>query len=1081
MKQKLYGAAAMVAFILFGVSCSQEQSELSLSSVKQEVTISAKVTYDAGVEADATKPSGYVIANAKPAAGRKVFIEIPYAQYKTGAAGNKIFETITDDEGLFSISIPTTTSGITASIRMEEFVATYNEFEKMVDGKPVFKSTPYNYSYTASYNGLKPGAGQYPQKANITYNKTPIDPELYSENVTFKGQVNLAYETGFRKGAFKAADKATVEFKITYDPATAAAKTFTFGTTTDAQGNYVINLPLKSLSKGFQIDQIRVLGIGQNRFTHYTNDSTAIQVDGAYQVHNIRNTAMNFKDVIDGVTYDLGAKNLLFTPSFNDNVTTLSKPENWEDNLIGWAAGMDGFNESYSNNVTLTGNVYMPVLTSFGVGSYTTGVQTITIKGTDATSPYFAGFTVITDKNGKFEVELPVKDDKDLAFTVALTKEVQPFTFISSKGVETVYYKGSYKSPVNIKAEDAKWYELGDYYFKYTPDSDEKTSEWNANLIGWYRSNVYKKEVPVTGKMLFAVEESYGKGTYVPQSRIVNVQTNETTKRTFAIKTDANGSFAFNIPLKNENDQPSLSIVNAEYETNEYVHYNKPNESKLLVGKYTSKSTVYDSKDEKEAWNKLGTTYMYIKKSNMTSTSSTYVDNLAGWYYRSSEDVIFKEKATATGSVVIAQETGFVAGDFMAAKNKLIKVKIGTSDYIMVLSDKNGAITFDVPIKNIGDEISLTVDGADIAVEDFVHYVDADLNTKILSGNYKGESVKESGAQWNELGTLYYTFIPATADKPALWDTYFKNIYGWKYKKGYQFNTKTPVKGTLKMAKETAARVGTYVNGANMPVTISFGGDTYATATNSKGVFEVPVLQKFVGDEGSASFTHNEYNSENFGEFDHFRKVGTTTIEKLEGKYEYKSEVKDPASSWYQLGTIYYKYTPTAAAISATNDWNSNLAGWVVPAFNQVDVITIQAEVKKCVEIFDGTPKAVWQYVGNTTAKVTVDGVQYPVPVVNGFIDFNLYVEKAPANVTMTIVPDNIKEAAYTHWENSTTTKVLLNKSFKTCSNINGTSVTKSSEGNIYKPQYSAKMKLDHEGEASNWTNVSSKSVTTEE
>ena len=35
MKQKLFGAASLVAFILFGASCSnQEQSEFNLDSVK---------------------------------------------------------------------------------------------------------------------------------------------------------------------------------------------------------------------------------------------------------------------------------------------------------------------------------------------------------------------------------------------------------------------------------------------------------------------------------------------------------------------------------------------------------------------------------------------------------------------------------------------------------------------------------------------------------------------------------------------------------------------------------------------------------------------------------------------------------------------------------------------------------------------------------------------------------------------------------------------------------------------------------------------------------------------------------------
>ena len=214
MKQKLFGAASLVAFILFGASCSnQEQSEFNLDSVKQQVTISATVTYSTGVDVNATS---YSIVNSKPAAGRRVFIEVPYAQYSAAAAaGNKIFETVTDENGKFSITIPTKSTGITGTIRMEEFTDVYRTYEKMdADGKPVFKSELRNYDFTYNFapNALKPGGLQFPEE--LVYNSKKIDVDQFSNNVTMTGKVNLAYETGFRKGAFKAASKATVEFTV---------------------------------------------------------------------------------------------------------------------------------------------------------------------------------------------------------------------------------------------------------------------------------------------------------------------------------------------------------------------------------------------------------------------------------------------------------------------------------------------------------------------------------------------------------------------------------------------------------------------------------------------------------------------------------------------------------------------------------------------------------------------------------------------------------------------------------------------------------------------------------------------------
>ena len=484
MKQKLFGAASLVAFILFGASCSkQEQSEFNLDSVKQEVTISATVTYSTGVDVNATS---YSIINSKPAAGRKVFIEVPYAQYGNAAAvGNKIFETVTDEAGKFSITIPTKSTGINATIRMEEFTDVYRTYEKMgADGKPVFKSELRNYSFSVAANALMPGAFRFPEE--IVYASEKIDVDQFANEVTMTGKVNLAYETGFRKGAFKAADKATVEFTVIYDYGTTAALELKFGTVTDAQGNYSITLPVKSLADGFHITGLKVLGIGDSQFTHFDSDTTSVKVYGAYELMNFGNTAgvggLNFANIIDGVTYNLGAQNLLFTPYYNASITDAdqAQPDNWDGNLVGWAAGMPGFDESYSKTATLTGKIYMPYLTSFGEGAYRNESQTIVLT---AAAPYNTGLTVITDAQGNFSVDIPVQDDNALNFGVKLAEEVQPFEFIDSKGKKTVLREGKYNGKTQIKKDDAQWFELGDFYFKYNPAVAESPDEWNANLI----------------------------------------------------------------------------------------------------------------------------------------------------------------------------------------------------------------------------------------------------------------------------------------------------------------------------------------------------------------------------------------------------------------------------------------------------------------------------------------------------------------------------------------------------------------------------------------------------------------------
>ena len=1057
MKQKLFGAASLVAFILFGASCSQqEQSEFNLDSVKQEVTISATVTYSTGVDVNATS---YSIINSKPAAGRKVFIEVPYAQYGNAAAvGNKIFETVTDEAGKFSITIPTKSTGINATIRMEEFTDVYRTYEKMgADGKPVFKSELRNYSFSVAANALKPGAFRFPEE--IVYASEKIDVDQFANEVTMTGKVNLAYETGFRKGAFKAADKATVEFTVIYDYGTTAALELKFGTVTDAQGNYSITLPVKSLADGFHITGLKVLGIGDSQFTHFDSDTTSVKVYGAYELMNFGNTAgvggLNFANIIDGVTYNLGAQNLLFTPYYNASITDAdqAQPDNWDDNLVGWAAGMPGFDESYSKTATLTGKIYMPYLTSFGEGAYRNESQTIILT---AAAPYNTGLTVITDAQGNFSVEIPVQDDNALNFGVKLAEEVQPFEFIDSKGKKTVLREGKYNGKTQIKKDDAQWFELGDFYFKYNPAVAESPDEWNANLIGWYRSSIFDKPVQVKGKILFAVESSYGIGEYVAQTRIVNVH-DATNNRDFAIKTKAGGAYDFMIPLQDENDQPNIAITSDEYYTNEYVHYPKYNDdgTKLLAGNYTIYKTVYDSKDDKEAWNNLGTQYMYIDDTDLDHATSTYNDNLAGWYLKADgNDVVYANTTKASGKAFKAEETGFLTGEYKAAKGQLVILTVYAED-VAVLANSTGSFSFNVPLKNAGDETNITVSAAAIEVDDFKHYKDASGKTQILEGTYNGESVKEDGAAWNELGNVYYKFSPTTPF--TQWTKYAQWIAGWAYKKGY--NVKQAVTGTAMIAVEDGFRAGHYDAAKKLPVKITTDGGTtyYVAPTDNEGNWSIDVLLQFADDELGVTWDGSNFPIEDLGlTFIHYRNPGSDATMNLEGDYTVKSTVNS-STKWYEKGIRYYIFD----ADGAPKNWETDLYGWYVWAADEKTTLTIEGNIKKAAEVWKTSAQETWANAANALADVTVDGKKFKV-VTNGSGKFTVQVKvkEQPDNVTVTVKPDNITENSFQHWTDQGVngSKKVVSGVFKSAGNVTGTVVSKSGTSTRYPLEHSAKM-----------------------
>ena len=1086
MKQKLFGAASAVAFILFGASCSnQEQSEFSMDSVKLEVTVSAKVTYDAGVEVDASNPNGYKIVNAKPAVGRKVFIEIPYKEYSTPTAvGKKIFETVTDENGVFTITVPTKSTGVNADIRLEEFTAMYQEYVKMGDdGKPVFKSKLYSYDTPAAgltNLSLKPGAFKFPDNNDISYVKHALDMQEFDESVTIAGSINLAYETGFRKGAFKSANNANVEFEIAY---TGITNPLTFGTTTDANGNYKIVLPMRTLSQGFTINSIKVLGIGDNQFKHWVSDTVAQPeiIKGAYELAGITAGApIAFANVIDGITYDLGAKNLIFTPYYNAGITNMPQPDNWSSDLIGWAAGRGdlGFDESFSKTATLTGKIYMPYLKSFGEGAYKNERQTIIL--TSATVPYNKGLTVITEPDGSFSVDLPVKDENPINFSVKLEKQDQPFTFIgSAKTVEL--YDGKYgpaaTNIVNIKEEGTEWYELGDYYFKYVPAATNTPDEWNKDLIGWYKDPVYNKINPdrvVKGKFLYAVEQSYGIGKYEPKPYIVTITIDDddnpaTANRSIAVKPDAQGNISVDIPLKDVLDQPTISVANASFTSKEYVHYTTygQDETTLISDKYTLYSKVYENKDPK--WNeKIGTQYYkFAVATDAAKLPSTFHKDLVGWLIqKDGNDIMFANSIKAQGQAFKAVETSFLKGEYEAAKGEIVKITISyaTPVNVQVLTDKQGNFQFNVPIKNVGDEPNLAAAASDIEIDNFTHYIDATDKKKILSGSYKPATIKGSDAQWNDLGKIYYQFTPNDADKNELWDkwdNYSKYIAGWVIKKDY--NEKATVHGAVLLAKESAFWTGYYAEGKGFPVKIAVdydkdgimdedSGDRYyvlptiMTGENA-GEYNLDILLKYSDDDPDVAWVQDKMDIQKLGlTFEHFRNPGSDATEKLTGNYEYKDCV-GATSAFTEQGTRYYKFVNKGAA----KNWENNLNGWYVWPADKKTTVTLTGAIRLAGEKIEGSAIIpCWNEAKYAKATVTFDGYTFRVCTgANG--KFNVTIKRSdavvdlPATLPLKINPDDIEETEFKHWKDNSDKNSLMNATgtFKSAGNVNPFDVAK--------------------------------------
>ena len=960
MKQKLLGAASLVAFILALASCQeQKQSELNLDSVTQQVIVSAKVTYDAGVKIDPKNPKSYILANAEPVTFKKVFIEIPYAEYSpTAAAGVRIFEAVTDSVGMFTISLPTKSTGVHATIRLEEFTAVHQEYDKMGDdGKPIFKVQLYTYYTPDELSGnnpaipqnvltLMPGAFSFPDNNDICYAGRPVDDEPYDESVTIAGNVKLAQETGFREGSFKNADNADVEFKILYPELldiNGAPMVLTFGTRTDANGDYTVTLPMKSLSDGFTINSIKVLGVGQNKFVHWIDATTKDTVPGAYKTaqNDIRNVALPFGEVVSGITYNLGTKYLPFVPYYNgDILANTPEPENWDADLIGWAAAK--FDETFNKTVTLTGQIFVPVMTAYGQGAYTPSKQVFVIKGgvyNNIQNGVPKGFTGVTDDMGRFSITLP-SDNPEVDPNIIIEPEnkPQPFVFINSNGQPVTFHDGHYSNYKQVKInKDDEWYKLGNIYFKYDPAASEVTDEWNQNLFGWYIDPLFTESVAVTGKILFAYETAYGEGAYKYINHIVTVEdiTDPAQPRRFAIM-PTEGSFDFNLPVKDKNSTRVIRILffdddnNNLFKTNEFPHYAKygTTQPRLLEGYYTRKIQVFEKPEDKDAWNNLGTTYMYIDENDLISDCDSYKDNLANWYIMTDNRVRLTEFETAIGEVKFAEETGYMEGKMNPAANKLIPVKIG-NEKVNVLTNNQGKFQMKVYYKSDAAKPNLSIPASpesDITFEEFTHYENAEGKTIVIAGTYKSEQIRKKDAQWYDYGTIYYKFTPDIL--PDNWN-YTKDISGWSYQQDFEI-TKT-VTGYIKLAKETAFLKGNYQTEKDIPVKIywdkngngalDYNEPIYIGKSDANGKFEINVPLEKETDEPKIELDELGFDYDNFVHYTDAQ--GKTKV--LKGVYN-GQKVQAEDAAWNDLGTIYYKFTPD----DPIENWNYTryTAGW---------------------------------------------------------------------------------------------------------------------------------------------------------
>lgn len=733
--------------------CDPEQSELSLDSITEKAVVSGTFVYDAGVDISGTD---YTVNKYAPVAGQKVYLEIPYSEYlgsdgnsvsvisasgNTGGdastpdtkenKGNKVYETVTDAEGHWAFEVPVKSAGINnVTVRMESFRALRSKYVKMDDATPVFKTTLYEYSCDSVFT-LKPGSV-------VIWDKSLTGDEVsgfdgFNERITLKGNVQQAYESGYRQGAYKPAANMAIDFKVTYKDMTEA---ITFGATTNEQGNYVIALPLRSYEEGFEELEITPKEAVVS-YEHFTASGESVQLVGKYEIEeNISKSALkNFTEQ----EYTMRDMYMMYNPEYNDGFNTTSKPATWPEDgstLAGWLHT----DADYPQKVTVTGKCLFAVETGFCAGAYSNPYQEAYLNVL-----YSSGSKAVyvnTDAEGNFSFELPVKNGENPRITIGHLK--QNITHYLSDG-KTEARAGEYSEKASV--DKVSWNELGIVYNKFTPTN---VANWFEDLAGWVVDENLTQKNTITGTIYKAVETGFRNGAYQGAAyEPVTVTITESGKATsFVGATDANGAYSIDVRMRYADEEPSSVVVRPAFanDGNKTIltHYRRPGSTSTedVVVSYGAAPAFTSYVEGISRWNNRGVDYYSVKTVYNEENISNWSSNLAGWINEKLRvENKYAQTLTVRGYVkrAVEKKDGMVwAPKWENDPNRMVSVVVDGTTYDVVTSS-NGQFVVPVQVSKIASNYVISVRPAnDEKNVSFIHYADVTGDTQtVITGRYE--------------------------------------------------------------------------------------------------------------------------------------------------------------------------------------------------------------------------------------------------------------------------------------------------------------------------------------------------------
>lgn len=323
--------AIISLFAMLVSGCTEQQSSLNIEDIPTNAKITGALYYNAGYNYS----NGQYLRLIKPAASKKVYVEVLHSSFDGSAQGYTSYETLTNEKGEYEIVIPAV-KGTSVRIIGETFIDTYQEVASVSNNVPTFEKTETVYTYTSELtvnpNDIKIKDGEY-----VADDREIDNPNAYASKFIIKVG---APEYGKKReqyydGSFSDYYVTTREYKAAQGVNVIAVvnDTHRYAATTNSAGEATFIIPSEESNWNAAVD-IKVESYVVNSFKYNKNeyDDDGNRIVTTYNIEGGKMSASTSKTInFSGVKNDRTPKcvlGLTFTP-FEDVETYGYSASEW--------------------------------------------------------------------------------------------------------------------------------------------------------------------------------------------------------------------------------------------------------------------------------------------------------------------------------------------------------------------------------------------------------------------------------------------------------------------------------------------------------------------------------------------------------------------------------------------------------------------------------------------------------------------------------------------------------------------------------------------------------------------------------